>query len=300
MSSSVAFDDDIDNDNDIDKEDDHSSGSSVGVPPFALLTSVESPRDQNTSLSSNQWQNASIKLYPSTMKRWLLSPAAQSSTTAETENTAQESSYTESFTRDSHYELTSPTDLRQESHTIEYYPNPSLLASTFRQGLKLSECPDTSTLHLPPRYNQSTTRSMGFSELMREADNKSLYLSKQSMSPCLENSQHASNSSETTQQGTNQSSSLPQNLDSKSLERSRLQSRRIHIDPVDGEIFQVTMQVQATRNDALHMLGNPGLLPLWCESVQALVITRTSESATTTTACRHREVRNIQRVLESP
>ena len=286
MSSSVVVDDD--------NGDDHSACSSVGTPPFALLASTESPKSKNmfSSPYQSQQQQGSVKLYPSIMKRSLLSPAAQSSTTAETEKTAQESSYSESFTRDSHYELTSPTDLFQESHTIEFHAVTSLLTSTSLQSLESSEIPDTPTFHLQPRYNHSTTRSMRFSELMREADDKSQYLSTPRMSPWLENSQHQSNSSFMTQQVTNQSS-LPQSPGSKPLERSRLQSRKIQIDPVDEEIFQVTMQVEATRQNSLHVLGNPGLLPMWCESVQALVITRTSEGAATTTARGHREVRSI-------
>lgn len=307
MSSGI----DVDNDGDT-----CSDCSSVGAPPFVLSEGGFADRyDDYMFQSPHQSQEVMDKMYQSIRKLSIMSPAG----TAETDKITQASSFFESPTRETHgFDLNTPSYALDDSQEIEFDAAASLMAASSLEGLTSSMGSVTNSFKLPPRHlpvdNISTrslepnlgplvdrirlpprhpysinTRSMGFSELMREAGDQQSS-DEISRLPTLDSSHHYSASSVLTPRATNQSW-----VHQTATADHRLVQRGIQMELVGHDGFEVTMQMEATVKDVFHVLANPDLLQLWCEPIQALVVTRSSDGARSPTNRREesstREVR---------
>jgi len=269
---------DIDDDDHDDDRDEHSACSSVDdALPFA--TSGNSPESQDKFVfqSPQQSQVGINTIGPSFVKHSLTSPNDSSLMTAATEQTAQGSSFFDS-PMENVLDLTSLNNMSQESQNIEFEAS-SLLAAYRIESIKSYLVSETATFHLHPKNSDSFARSMGFSELMRAADDQSQCQSGDRLSVLRERSQQERVLSTLAPGETNHSWLCQDSPLDRSFRVSRLLSRGIQIDLAGEENFQISMQVEATTSEVLLVLGNPDLLQLWCDSVQTLVVTRSSDGA---------------------
>jgi hypothetical protein len=269
---------DIDDDDHDDDRDEHSACSSVDdALPFA--TSGNSPESQDKFVfqSPQQSQVGINTIGPSFVKHSLTSPNDSSLMTAATEQTAQGSSFFDS-PMENVLDLTSLNNMSQESQNIEFEAS-SLLAAYRIESIKSYLVSETATFHLHPKNSDSFARSMGFSELMRAADDQSQCQSGDRLSVLRERSQQERVLSTLVPGETNHSWLCQDSPLDRSFGVSRLLSRGIQIDLAGEENFQISMQVEATTSEVLLVLGNPDLLQLWCDSVQTLVVTRSSDGA---------------------
>lgn len=269
---------DIDDDDHDDDRDEHSACSSVDdALPFA--TSGNSPESQDKFVfqSPQQSQVDINTIGPSFVKHSLTSPNDSSLMTAATEQTAQGSSFFDS-PMENVLDLTSLNNMSQESQNIEFEAS-SLLAAYRIESIKSYLVSETATFHLHPKKSDSFARSMGFSELMRAADDQSQCQSGDRLSVLRERSQQERVLSTLAPGETNHSWLCQDSPLDRSFRVSRLLSRGIQIDLAGEENFQISMQVEATTSEVLLVLGNPDLLQLWCDSVQTLVVTRSSDGA---------------------
>ena len=172
---------------------------------------------------------------------------------------------------------------------IEFDAAASLLADSPMLG-RSSHFLERSDPHiLQPRSPQD---SMGFSELMKEADDQHMHHTYKSpaMPTLLEDTEMDMRtdpgvSSVLTPRLSNHSMMLGiiVNRDVSRNPRSPnlFNKRGIETKRLDQDTFEVSMSIYSdcSMQDVMDIVGNPDLLRLWCEPVRTLVVTRSSEGA---------------------
>ena len=134
--------------------------------------------------------------------------------------------------------------------------------------------------------------SMGFSELMHEADDQNMHHANKSHAmPTLPEDAEmdmpgaSASSSVLTPRFTNHSTFGHCTSREKGNPISRspnlFRKRGIETQRVDQDTFEVSMHIYSdcSKQDVMDIVGNPDLLRLWCEPVRTLVVTRSSEGA---------------------
>lgn len=133
--------------------------------------------------------------------------------------------------------------------------------------------------------------SMGFSELMQEADDQHMHhtFKTPTMPTLLEDTEmdmrteHGGSSvltpilSNQSMLGAFTNRHVSQNPRSPHL----FSKRGIETKRLDRDTFEVSMSIYSncSTQDVMDIVGNPDLLRLWCEPVRTLVVTRSSEGA---------------------
>ena len=133
--------------------------------------------------------------------------------------------------------------------------------------------------------------SMGFSELMQEADDQHMHRTYKTpaMPTLLEDSEmdmrteHRGSSVLTPRLSNHSMLGVFMNPNVSHSPRSpNLFSKRgIETRRLDQDTFEVSMSIylDCSTQDVMDIVGNPDLLRLWCEPVRTLVVTRSSEGA---------------------
>lgn len=167
---------------------------------------------------------------------------------------------------------------------IEFDAAASLLADSPMLG-RSSHFLERSDPHVSPHD------SMGFSELMQEADDQHMHHTYKSpaMPTLLEDTEmdmrtDAGASSVLTPRLSNHSMlGIVMNRDVSRKPRSPnlFNKRGIETKRLDQDTFEVSMSIYSdcSMQDVMDIVGNPDLLRLWCEPVRTLVVTRSSEGA---------------------
>ena len=283
-----------------DEEDVQSCSDSVEEPPFALVDAPAGQLEEVSELVSPFDQSfanckANDLVSPATSQRTentamgssiLYSPTSRAGTGDSSDHVPEE--FVDDDSPMSHH--TSSGDHLEfiDDNDIEFDAAASLLAESPMLGrsshfMERSEADEEQKQHSPRDCSYS---SMGFSELMQEADDQVMHqIYKSPPMPILpedhEMSMRDGSSSVLTPRVTNQSMlgifEYHRDLSSSS-------SRGIETKRIDQDTFEVSMHIRCcSMNDVMDVVGNPDLLRLWCEPVRTLVVTRSSEGARSAT-----------------
>lgn len=284
-------------------EDETSYCESVNdSPPFALVDDDDAMVQKKKILAvSHSADLLDSDAYMQSQKMDIAnSPAAWSSITAGTEKTAQMgssiASYSPSFPQNSDGSTPLPDSATSQ---IEFEAAASLLASSSMMGHSLNLRGESSTsgsnLQEQSGASSSSSSSLRFSQLMWEADDRNEIKARMPTLPEDQEMKSSSSSPPSQQQSFSLSSNLSPRASAHSLFPSNelispvqwptTSSSQVNRDIEASQVSEDTLEVRlrlgagSSAREVLDVIGNPDLLRLWCEPIENLIVTRSSEGA---------------------
>lgn len=298
----------------------NSVASSIEAPPFALghddlhlVAEHEGSDSRNLQPSGTIFVSPNSELAASHAMSSITTEGQSRSMLQSSTNINQGQEHLQTIA--SH--VVSPHQSQQHEDGIETYvfhaADSSLLGSSQAPSMLGSSQPGSGMLWTHDSTTHSHGGSLDFSQLMRQADDRNQSTIVQSRMPALEEKEEmaclvdsgqtptSTDSSNITPRTTNccsqnnwlyslfygspqqQPLSAVPMMSLSPLEEQHLSAgRNITARRLGENTFEVAMQIDppSTVRHVMDVVGNPDLLRLWCDPIRALVITKSSESAT--------------------